>query len=277
VVSGVRLDYAKDTRSWDVQPRLVVRQDLQREYPRTTIKGGIGRFAQPPQPQETNRVFGTPGLVSNVAYHYGAGFEQELTRQIEVSMEGFYRQYDQRVVQRAGNVGDGKSFGIETLLRYKPDDRFFGFLAYTLSRSVRQDGPSEPERLFNFDQTHILTATGSYRLGNGWEIGARFRYVSGSLNTPQTYGFYDATVGSYIGLQAFPPNGRRNAPFHQLDLRVDKTWQISREFKLSAYLDVLNSYNQANVEGVSYNFNQTLSTNATGIPFLPSLGIRGEL
>lgn len=276
IVPGVRLDYAKDTRAWDVQPRVTVRQDIHREFPRTTLKGGIGRFAQPPQPQETNRVFGMSGLVSNVANHYGGGFEQEITKQIELGMEGFYRQYDRRVVQRLGNVGEGRAFGIETLLRYKPDNRFFGFLAYTLSRSVRKDGPDEPERLFNFDQTHILTAVGSYRLGNGWEIGARFRYVSGSLNTPQTYGFYDATIGSYLPLAGYPPFSNRNPAFHQLDVRVDKTWQLG-VVKLSAYLDIYNTYNQANVEGVSYNYNQTLSTNASGIPFLPSIGMRGEL
>ena len=276
IVPGVRLDYAKDTRAWDVQPRVVVRQDLHREFPRTTLKGGIGRFAQPPQPQETNRVFGTPGLVSNIANHYGGGFEQELSRQIEVSVEGFFRQYDRRVVQLLGNVGEGRAFGIETLLRYKPDARFFGFLAYTLSRSVRKDGPDEPEKLFNFDQTHILTAIGSYRLGRGWELGARLRYVSGSLTTPQTYGFYDATVGSYIPLAGFPPSSQRNPAFHQLDVRIDKTWQLG-VVKLSAYLDIYNVYNQANVEGVSYNYNSTLSTNASGIPFLPSIGIRGEL
>jgi TonB family protein len=277
IVPGVRLDYAKDTRAWDVQPRVVVRQDIQRTFPRTTLKGGIGRFAQPPQPQETNSVFGQSGLVSNVANHYGGGIEQELTRQIEVSLEGFYRQYDRRVVQKLGNVGEGRAFGLETLLRYKPDDRFFGFLAYTLSRSVRKDGPDEPERLFNFDQTHILTTVGSYRLGKGWEIGGRFRYVSGSLNTPQGYGFYDATVGAYIPLADYPPNTHRNPAFHQLDVRVDKTWLLGAGVKLSAYLDILNIYNSANVEGVSYNYNYTLSTNATGIPFLPSLGIRGEL
>jgi len=52
---------------------------------------------------------------------------------------------------------------------------------------------------------------------------------------------------------------------------------VTKEFKLSAYLDIYNAYNQANVEGVSYNYNQTLSTNASGIPFLPSIGMRGEL
>lgn len=277
IVPGVRLDYSKDTRTWDLQPRMVVRQDLHGGYPRTTLKGGAGRFAQPPQPQETNRVFGVPGLTSQRANHYSAGFEQEITRNVELSMEGFYRQLDALVVQRQGNTGTGRAFGLETLLRYKPDSRFFGFLAYTLSRSVLQDTPSEPERLFNFDQTHILTMLGSYRLGRGWEIGARFRLVSGNLRTPQSYGFYDATVGAYVPLQDFPPFGVRNPAFHQLDVRVDKTWIFKGGSKFAMYLDILNIYNHGNVEGVSYNYNQTRSTFATGLPILPSFGLRAEL
>ena len=276
IVPGVRLDYSKDTKGWDVQPRLVARQDLTREFPRTTLKGGIGRFAQPPQPQQTNAVFGVPGARSTIANHYGFGVEQEITRQIEVSSEAFYRQYDGIFTQRLGNVGEGRAFGLETLVRYKPDARFFGFFAYTLSRSVRRDAPGEPERLFPFDQTHILTAVGSYRLGRGWEIGARFRLISGNLRTPQTYGFYDLTVGSYVPSLAFPPFGERNPMFHQLDIRVDKTWAYSWG-KLSAYLDIWNAYNQGNVEGVSYNYNSTLSTFATGLPILPSVGLRAEM
>src|SRR6185295_7861583 len=97
------------------------------------------------------------------------------TRQIEVSSEAFYRQYDGIIVAGRGNTGEGRAYGLETLIRYKPDERFFGFLAYTLSRSVRRDAPDQPEHLFNFDQTHILTLIGSYRLGRGWELGARFR------------------------------------------------------------------------------------------------------
>jgi TonB family protein len=277
IVPGVRLDYTKENRSWDLQPRVVARQDLTTEFPRTTLKGGIGRFANPPQPQETNPVFGVPGTRSIIANHYGFGAEQEITRQIEVSSEAFYRQYDGVIVQGEGNTGEGRAYGLETLLRYKPDAHFFGFIAYTLSRSVRRDGPGEPERLFNFDQTHIFTAIGSYRLGRGWEIGARFRLVSGNLRTPQMYGFYDANVGAYVPVQAFPPYGVRNPMFHQLDIRVDKSWELGEGTKLSAYLDLYNAYNQGNVEGVSYNFNSTLSTFATGIPFLPSLGLRLEL
>ena len=45
----------------------------------------------------------------------------------------------------------------------------------------------------------------------------------------------------------------------------------------SVYLDIYNAYNQGNVEGVSYNYNYTVSTQATGVPFLPSIGVRAEL
>jgi len=69
LVPGVRLDFARDTKRWDLSPRLAARQDLTRGFPRTTLKGGVGIFHQPPQFQETSTAFGTPGLQSNRAIH----------------------------------------------------------------------------------------------------------------------------------------------------------------------------------------------------------------
>lgn len=274
IVPGTRLDYAKDTEKWDLSPRMIMRQDVTTR-PRTTIKGGLGIFRQPPQPQETNAVFGQKGLSSNRATHYGLGVERELTKQVEVSFEGFYRDLDNLVVQGSGNSGSGRAFGSELLLRYKPDDRFFGFLAYTLSRSTRRDRDGAEERLFQYDQTHILTVLGSYRLGRGWEVGARFRLISGSMSTPQNYGFYDQNAGAYLP-QSYPTNGERLPIFHQLDLRVDKTWQF-KHWKLAAYLDLWNSYNAPNVEGINYNYNSSQRVYGGSLPIIPSLGIRGEL
>ena len=64
--------------------------------------------------------------------------------------------------------------------------------------------------------------------------------------------------------------------FHQLDLRVDKTWKFKHAL-MSVYLDVQNVYNQGNVEGLSYNYNYTRTAPTQGLPIIPSLGIRGEL
>jgi TonB family protein len=275
IVPGARLDYAKDTQSWDLAPRFIARQDIT-DYPRTTLKGGAGIYFQPPQPQETNPVFGMAGLASNRAIHYGLGVEREVTKNIEVSFEGFYKQLDYLVLNKVGNVGNGRAYGTELLLRYKPDARFFGWLAYTLSRSERRDQPGDPLRLAQFDQTHILTILGSYRLGRGWEIGARFRLVSGNLYTPNNYGFYDTGAGAYLPLQSFPLYGSRLPVFHQLDIRVDKTWLLKGGARFGMYLDVQNVYNQGNVEGVTYNYNYTQSAFVNGLPIIPSLGARIE-
>src|SRR5262249_12588093 len=162
-----------------------------------------------------------------------------ITRQLEVSLEGFYKQLDRLVTQNHGNDGRGRVMGMETLIRYKPDARFFGWLAYTLSRSERQDTPDGPVYLSQYDQTHIFTVLGSYRLGHGWEIGSRFRLVSGSMYTPQNNGFYDTNAGVSLALNDFPPYGSRLPVFQQLDIRVDKTWKFSA-WQFGVYADVMN-------------------------------------
>ncbi len=275
IVPGVRLDYARDVKSWDLSPRFNVRQDLATQL-RTTIKGGAGVYAQPPQPQETSVAFGQQNLRSNRSIHYTLGIEREVTNDLELGVEAFYKDLDSLVTARAGNSGIGRIFGLEALLRWKPRGRFFGWVAYTLMRSERRDTPDSPWRLTPFDQTHILTVLGSYQLGSGWEVGARFRLVSGNLTTPQQYGFYDANTGVYLPTLAVPPYGERLPLFHQLDVRVDKTWRLGSRGNVHVYLDVINAYNQGNVEAVSYNYNQTKRSYVTGLPFVPNLGLSWE-
>ena len=70
----------------------------------------------------------------------------------------------QQVPQRLANLGDGRIYGFELLARRALTERFFGWVAYTFSRSQRRDGPGEPLRLFDNDQTHVLTALGNAQL-----------------------------------------------------------------------------------------------------------------
>ncbi|HKQ68986.1 MAG TPA: TonB-dependent receptor [Polyangiaceae bacterium] len=282
VVPGLRVDYARDTGKADVSPRINARYDIHHDFPRTTVKGGVGLYYQPPQFQETSPVFGSRGLVSNRATHYSLGVEQELTRPIDVSVEGFYKDLHSLVARLPNefgnfdynNLGKGYVVGAEVLLKYKPDERFFGWLAYTVSRSARQNPPDYATQLFQYDQTHILTLLGSYRLGRGWEFGARFRLVSGSLYTPAVGGVFDADAGAYAQVSG-APFSRRVPFFHQLDLRVDKQWRFS-SWTLRTYLDVQNVYNRSNPEGVTYNYDYSQSRVQGFLPIIPSLGVRGE-
>jgi len=284
---GVRADYNNDTKGWTVDPRLGARYDVHAGYPRTTLKGGVGLYHQPPQPYQSIEPFGNKGVGSPEAVHYSAGIEQELSHPLELSVEGFYKDLNNLVVPVAAanssqngqsyeNIGTGRVFGSEFLLRYKPEGRFFGWVAYTLSRSERRDGPGEAMYRYDYDQTHIMTALASYKLGRGWQAGARFRYISGTPYTPELGGVMDYDAGAYAPIGSSDRNSARTGAFHQLDVRIDKTWTFSA-WKLSAYLDIQNAYVHQNPEGVSYNYNYSKSSNLTGIPFLPIIGLRGEL
>jgi TonB family protein len=295
VTPGLRLDYARDTGHADLSPRLTARYDLTTKAEhedgsisrRTTLKAGAGVFHQPAQPQETDEVFGTPGLSSNRALHFALGFERELTDHVELNVEGFYKDLDRLVSRSAGldgtfayaTRGSGYVVGAETLLKYTPDERFFGWLAYTLSRSVRRDAPGEDTYPFQYDQTHILTVLASYKFGGGWEAGFRFRLVSGPLDTPvlgppALPSVYAADAAAYTPLQG-EPFSRRLPLFHQLDLRVEKNWHVGA-FDLTFYVDIWNAYNNAAQEAFSYNFDYSRRAYQQGLPIIPSLGFRGE-
>lgn len=284
---GVRTDYNADTSHWTADPRLGARFDVHQGFPRTTLKGGVGLYHQPPLPYQSIKPFGTPGVGSEAALHTSFGFEQEFSPPLELSVELFYKGLQNLVVPvpaanaaqnglAYGNIGSGRAYGSEILLRYKPEGRFFGWIAYTLSRSERRDAPGAALHVYDYDQTHILTALGSYKLGRGWQLGARFRYVTGSPYTPDVGGVMDYDAGTYAPIGSTQRNSARVPSFHQLDLRADKTWKFSA-WQLSAYLDVQNVYAHQNAEGISYNYNYSKRSVVPGLPILPIIGLRGEL
>jgi TonB family protein len=285
LVPGVRIDYDSATRGWDVAPRVSFRQDLA-DAPRTTLKGGVGIYDQPPTPFDTDPKLGTRGLTSSRSVQADVGVEQELGSHVELAVDGFYKwlyhgeggSFGGATLATTGaNTAQGYAYGVEWLLRYKPDARFFGWLSYTLSRSERRTDPGAPYTLFAFDQPHVLAAVASYKLDHGWQVGARFRLSSGNPYVPMGYGAYNATVGTQLGVAASSAYTQRLPLSSQLDLRVDKTWTLKRGGQVTFYVDVQNVYNATNPWAPAYNYNYTQNTYAGGLPILPTVGIKGEL
>src|SRR4029453_7708397 len=144
---------------------------------------------------------------------------------------------DGRVVPELyGDAGIGRVYGIEALIRQELSRYVWGWIAYTLIRSERQDHPGEAWRLFPYDQTHILTIVASARLPWGIDLGGRFRYVTGNPDTPIAGGGYFADYDVYVALPG-APFSTRHPEFIQLDLRVDKRFTFDRWW-LSLYVDV---------------------------------------
>ncbi|MCA9564619.1 MAG: TonB-dependent receptor, partial [Myxococcales bacterium] len=231
---------------------------------------------------------GNPDLRLEEAVHYVVGAEWDLTEYLNLDLQLFYKDLNDVVtrsddtVDRNGstvpevynNDGEGRAYGAEILFRHQLANNFFGWVSYTLSRSERIDEEGGDYRPFSYDQTHILSLIASYELPANWTVGARFRYVTGNPRTPILGSTYDADNDVYVRIPGATESAR-NAPFHQLDIRVDKRFVFDR-WLMEIYLDIQNVYNRMNPEGIDYNFDFSESVTLTGLPIIPSLGIRGE-
>jgi hypothetical protein len=180
----------------------------------------------------------------------------------------------QPVPENLDNAGIGRVYGAEFLLRKELTDRLFGWISYTLSRSERQDALGAPWRLADYDQTHNVTAVISYKLPRGWQIGGRFRFISGNVYTTVLGSRYLASSDSYVASYDLI-NSSRLPPFSQLDIRVDKTWTFDH-WTLNVFLDLLNAYNNQAVNSVAYSYDYANRQYVTGLPILPSIGLKGE-
>jgi len=297
LIPGLRLDYysIQNIRRLVFDPRLTVRLDVVRT--KLAVLAAVGLFHQDPQIQRfIPEVGGNPAISHERALHTSLGLNWRIRSSLSVEATGFYKQLwalvvgTSRVLWRDGkvesefqaNVGLGRVYGGELLIKKNADndcprflklEKCFGWISYTLMRSERKD-PADPWRLFSFDQTHILTVVISGLWKRGWQVGLRFRLVSGNPTTAFRGGIFNADRNSYLPVFG-QRNGDRLPLFHQLDLRVDKKW-VFKKWILSLYLDIQNVYNYQATEFVLWNFNYTQSTTLNGLPIIPSLGIKGE-
>jgi TonB family protein len=278
IVPGLRVDYIGDIERWTVDPRITARYEL---GPTTTLKGGVGLFHQAPDFAETIPIIGNPHLEAPYAIHYSLGAEQIVRERLKLTLEGFYKTLGHVEVnspvpgENLNNDGIGRIYGAEASARLRPTTKSSGFLSYTLSRSERRDHPGDPWRLFNWDQTHILTIAGAYRVGQHWDLSGTLRYVTGNPYTPVVASVYNANTDTYKPVYG-AINSARSEAFNQLDLRVERLWNI-RSGRLAAYLDVQNVFNHQSDEGRTYNFDYSKSGVIPGLPIIPSFGLRGEI
>jgi hypothetical protein len=278
VSPGVRVDYYGEIHDVSVDPRVALRFELGAS---TALKGGVGYYSQPPQSWQSIPGIGNPDLKHFRALQTSAGVEQKLGDTARLTAEGFYKRVEDIVIGTENreapqflNQGQGRIFGGELSGEAHWRSDGFAYLAYTVSRSERRrEGGAW--RLFDSDQTHVLSLAASQGLGRGWNVGLRFRYVTGNPTTPITGATYDVRTGVYLPTYG-ATNSRRDTPFHQLDARVEKVWTVGPA-KVAAYLDVQNVYVAQNQEGYRYSFDYSKREAVTGVQLFPNLGLRGEL
>jgi TonB family protein len=260
-----------------VDPRMAIRWNVTK---RVSTKAAVGIYHQPPFAEDLSAVFGNPKLGPSNARQYLAGVAYKMSRPLSLEVTGFYSNSAELSFRsplptpiRAQALlpgGDGRAYGTQFLLRHELVDRFFGWLSLSMIRSERRSA-NGAWRPFDFDQTVVFTAVGSYDLGAGFDIGSRFRYSNGYPRTPVVGTTYDTRVDGYYPLFG-AQNSIRIPDFYALDVRLAKRFKFGGSTGLEVYLDVQNVTNHQNPEEIVYNFNYTSKNYITGLPILPVLG-----
>ncbi|HEY8072900.1 MAG TPA: TonB-dependent receptor [Labilithrix sp.] len=270
-----RLESAFDPRGsarWDVTSRLA-------------LTAAAGTYHQTPDPEDLSAVFGTPALGLSKATHYSAGESLRITDSLTLEAVAFQKSLQDLVVRsRLANPllaralvqnGEGRSYGVQFLLREELWKGFFGWVSYAISRSERRYEGDAAWRLFDYDQPHVLAVVASQEVSR-FGFGARFRYASGNPRTPVVASYYDARADDFdpvFGAQ----NSIRIPAFWALDLRADYTIPLGASRRVLVFADVQNVTNHANAEEIVYSADFSRRDVIRGLPTIAVVGARLEL
>lgn len=265
-----------------VEPRLALRWAASS---RLDLRAAYGRYHQPAAAEDLSAVFGNPSLGASAADHLLLGSAVRLLPKTTLETTVFHVWQSDLVVRNPATspllaealsgVGSGRSYGAQMLLRQALAAHVSGWVSYSIVRSERRDSPDGLLRPSDYDQSHVLTAVGSWDLGKGFEVGARVRFATGFPRTPVVRALYDARRDAYTPVFG-PRNSDRIPAFVQIDLRGSKRFTLPKG-ELEAYIELQNVMNRENPEEIVYSATYRDKGYITGLPILPVVGARWSL
>ncbi|PRQ05939.1 TonB-dependent receptor plug domain-containing protein [Enhygromyxa salina] len=237
-------------------PRVLVREQVSE---RVSLRQSVGLYHQAPDPPlpipGIESVGLEDGLQRNLQGSFGWTFE--IADRAVLSQDAYLgrltNMQDYELSQGLDASGDpstadelddylirvsGWSWGLETMLRLVPDGKLYGWLAYTLSWSVR-DYPLGGFAPATWDQRHILNAVLGWNISRKWRIGGRLHVNSGRPYTTRQLD-EDGELEDLVDAWTEHRNDARLPAFMQLDVRVERIFSL-RQARLHLYLDLANA------------------------------------
>lgn len=273
ISAGLRTDVSTYSKSLanplnQLSPMLSVSYRINSQW---SLSGNIARFHQLPaytvlgfRDQTGNLVNKDNDLKYIRADHFVAGASFLSEFKAKFSIEGFWKNYsnypfsitdsislanvgsDFGIVgnEEVSSTSEGRAYGLEFLYQQKLVKGFYGILAYTLVNSefMTKNGTYAPS---SWDSKHIVSLTAGKRFKKGWEVGFRWLFSGGAPYTPidiatssikQVWDVNGQGVLDYNQL-----NQARGTDYHQLNIRVDKRFDL-KKMSLQFYLDIQNAY-----------------------------------
>jgi len=271
---GVRYDKRDDIAHDTLSPRL----SLEWQPDDTIIwKAAWGYYSQFPTIDQTDKNIGNPGLSAETAEHFVLSLEKKISSELTARVDAYYKIYNNLVVNdNAGYMPENNGFGIarglDFFIQDHITDRFFGWIAYSLSNSQRIDTNSDGWSPYQYDQPNILNFVGGYDITPSWKISAKLRYNSGPL-AQTLIGREQDQYGQYYPVFSNSYN-QRLGDYLRLDIRTEYAFRFE-DWRLNVYVEVLNVLNRPNPSSLDYPPDFDPSVPATTVDDLPRLAYFG--
>ena len=207
--------------------------------------------------KDINDNFLNTNMLYTKSNHYVFGIEYNTSYSSRFTIESFYKKYNNYPISVLDNIslankgadfevlgnefllsnGKGKSYGLEFLYQQKLQNNFYGIFSYTFffSEFSNLDNIYLPSV---WDNRHLISFTGGYKLKKNWEISSKLRYTG---NTP--YAPVDTTSSSFSYPEIIFDYSQLGNYFLQsftkLDFRVDKRWNF-KSTSMNFYIDIEN-------------------------------------
>lgn len=218
------------------------------------------------------------------AIHYVAGFDIDVTRGVQFSIEGYYKILqdipivnDQKFTRADPDLlpGSGESYGWEFLVNYSLDPLNVT-ASYTLSWAYKEVN----NWLYypKYDARHAGNLILEFNFGDGWIASSVWNLSSGYPFT-EIIGFYDKYFLNNINGGEFQPytylgdkNLGRLPAYHRLDLSLIKRLSLSL-VNVELGLSAINVYDRKNI----FYFNRDTGEIVNMLPFLLTGTLKVEL
>lgn len=239
------------------------------------------------------------------ANHYIAGVEFDLSANMTVNVEGYWKDFTQitninrnkiystdnaeveDLLKKDFVMETGDAYGADISLKYE-DKHWYLWAVYALGfvtrdyEKVTEDGTKMASYAPHFDRRHNINVILTYTAGakRQWEFSGRWNFGSGFPFT-QVQGFYEyysfqdginfdyTTTNGELGVLYGELNTGRLPSYHRFDIDVKRKFFFSENVNLEVDLSVTNLYNRKNV----FYVNIITSEVAHQLPIMPTLGL----
>ena len=229
----------------------------------------------------------TVGRAEN-AVHYVIGAEWTPTDNFLVRVESYYNTFD-NLVGRLREFGrqnqifvppqSGDARGIDVFMTHAVSNRLSWTLGYAYG--IAEEVAGDETFFRQYDRRHALAISSSYQFAPTWHLYMSWRFHTGEPRTPLIHTEVPQDGKILCDRQFGAIHSERMPAYHSLDFRITKRSPY-RRWELSWYFQILNLYNQRNLDQYAFSEVREEETNAIIdcavdgeplLPILPTLGV----